>query len=76
MGLNVGSVVLTKLFGDKPVRIRCGVSDLGFDKGIATARTFVLDTDAAVIRTTGAIDLSDENWPDGAPEARACGSSR
>lgn len=60
MGLNVGSVVLTKLFGDKPVRIRCGVSDLGFDKGIATARTFVLDTDAAVIRTTGAIDLSDE----------------
>jgi len=60
MGLNVGSVVLTKLFGDKPVRILCGVSDFSFDKGVATARTFVLDTEDAVVRTTGVIDLGEE----------------
>jgi uncharacterized protein involved in outer membrane biogenesis len=60
MGLNVGSVVISKLFGDKPVQINCGVSDVAFSDGIARARTFVLDTQDAVITTTGAVDLSSE----------------
>ncbi|UIF85362.1 AsmA family protein [Cupriavidus sp. UYPR2.512] len=60
MGLNLGSVVIRKLFGDKPVRINCGVSDFAFTDGIARARTFVLDTDDAVIETTGGIDLRNE----------------
>ncbi|MGY2487000.1 AsmA family protein [Cupriavidus sp. CP313] len=60
MGLNVGSVVIRKLFGDRPVRINCGVSDFAFTNGIARARTFVLDTDDAVIETTGGIDLRNE----------------
>jgi uncharacterized protein involved in outer membrane biogenesis len=60
MGLNLGSVVIRKLFGDKPVQIHCGVSDFAFTDGLARARTFVLDTQDAVIETTGGIDLRNE----------------
>lgn len=60
IGLNVGSVVVSKLFGDKPVQINCGVSDFAVKDGIARARTFVLDTQDAVITTEGAIDFGDE----------------
>jgi len=60
MGLNVGSVVISKLFGDKPVQIHCGVSDFAFTNGIARARTFVLDTRDAEIHADGAVDLGSE----------------
>ncbi|MBV8271787.1 MAG: AsmA family protein, partial [Cupriavidus sp.] len=60
MGLNVGSVVISKLFGDKPVQINCGVSAFGFTDGVARAQTFVLDTHDAVITVDGAIDFKDE----------------
>ncbi len=59
-GLNVGSVIISKLFGDKPVQINCGVSDFAFTNGIARARTFVLDTQDAEIIAEGAIDLNSE----------------
>ena len=60
IGLNVGSVVVSKLFGDKPVQINCGVSAFGFKDGVARAQTFVLDTQDAVITTDGADDFKDE----------------
>lgn len=60
IGLNVGSVVISKLFGDKPVQINCGVSTFGFKDGVARAQTFVLDTQDAIINTEGAVDLKDE----------------
>nr|WP_315594849.1 AsmA family protein [uncultured Cupriavidus sp.] len=60
IGLNVGSVVVSKLFGDKPVQINCGVSAFGFKDGVARAQTFVLDTQDAVITTDGAVDFKDE----------------
>jgi uncharacterized protein involved in outer membrane biogenesis len=60
MGLNVGSVVIRKLFGDKPVQINCGVGDFTFTQGVARARTFVLDTQDALIDTSGAVDLASE----------------
>ena len=60
VGLNVGSVVVSKLFGDKPVQINCGVSAFGFQNGVARAQTFVLDTQDAVITTEGAVDFKDE----------------
>ncbi|AJG20486.1 AsmA family protein [Cupriavidus basilensis] len=60
MGLNVGSVVISKLFGDKPVQIHCGVSDFSFTNGVARSRVFVIDTQDAVIDTSGAIDLGSE----------------
>ncbi|CAG9185480.1 AsmA family protein [Cupriavidus pinatubonensis] len=59
-GLNVGSVIISKLFGDKPVQINCGVSDFAFTNGIARARTFVLDTQDAEIVAEGAVDLNSE----------------
>lgn len=60
MGLNVGSVIVSKLFGDKPVEINCGVSDVTFTDGMARARTFVIDTKDAVIDVSGVIDLKSE----------------
>ena len=60
MGLNVGSVVISKLFGDKPVQINCGVADFAFTNGVSRARTFVLDTQDAVINVDGAIDFTNE----------------
>ncbi|CAG2148352.1 hypothetical protein LMG31506_03807 [Cupriavidus yeoncheonensis] len=60
MGLNVGSVIISKLFGDKPVQINCGVGDFAFTNGIARARTFTLDTQDAEINAVGAIDLNSE----------------
>lgn len=60
MGLNVGSVVLTQLFGDRQVTINCGVSDFAVNDGLAQARTFVVDTDDAIIRVTGAINFTQE----------------
>jgi len=60
IGLNVGSVVVAKMFGDKPVQINCGVSAFGLTDGIARAQTFVLDTRDAVITVDGAIDFKDE----------------
>lgn len=60
MGLNVGSVVISKLFGDKPVQINCGVGDFAFTNGVARARTFTLDTQDAEINAVGAIDLNSE----------------
>jgi uncharacterized protein involved in outer membrane biogenesis len=60
MGLNVGSVIISKLFGDKPVQINCGVGDFAFTNGIARARTFTLDTQDAEINAVGAVDLNSE----------------
>lgn len=60
MGLNVGSVVLTQLFGDRQVTLNCGVSDFAVHDGLARARTFVVDTDDATIYVTGGLDLKDE----------------
>ncbi len=53
-------MIISKLFGDKPVQINCGVSDFAFTNGIARARTFVLDTQDAEIIAEGAIDLNSE----------------
>jgi uncharacterized protein involved in outer membrane biogenesis len=60
MGLNVGSAVVAKLFGDKPVQINCGVADFAVTTGVARARTFVVDTQDAVITAEGAVDFSNE----------------
>jgi uncharacterized protein involved in outer membrane biogenesis len=59
-GLNVGSVIITKLFGDKQVNINCAVSDFAVTDGLAQARTFVVDTDDAVIDVSGAVNLAQE----------------
>jgi uncharacterized protein involved in outer membrane biogenesis len=60
MGLNIGNIVLTKLFGDKPVKLNCMATDFAVTNGLMVTRTFVVDTDEAVINADGSINLSDE----------------
>jgi uncharacterized protein involved in outer membrane biogenesis len=60
MGLNIGNIVLTKLFGDKPVKLNCMATDFAVTNGLMVTRTFVVDTDEAAITADGSINLSDE----------------
>ncbi|PFH09674.1 hypothetical protein BCF11_2074 [Collimonas sp. PA-H2] len=59
-GLNIGNVVISKLFGDKQVKLNCLASDFAVTKGVMDARTFVMDTDDAVINVQGQINLAQE----------------
>jgi uncharacterized protein involved in outer membrane biogenesis len=59
-GLNVGNVIITKLFGDKQVQLNCLASDLDVKNGVATTNTFVLDTEEAIVDINGWVNLSNE----------------
>lgn len=59
--LNVGSIIVGKLFGDdKEVRLRCAVADFTVVDGLAQTRVVKMSTDDAVIEATGTIDLGTE----------------
>ena len=60
MGLNVGNIVLTKLFGDKDVKLNCMATDFAVTNGLMQTRVFLVDTDEATIRAGGTINLADE----------------
>ncbi|NNG23613.1 AsmA family protein [Telluria aromaticivorans] len=60
MGLNVANIVITKLFGDKQVQLNCMATDFAVTNGVARTRTFVVDTQEALITVAGAINLADE----------------
>jgi uncharacterized protein involved in outer membrane biogenesis len=60
MGLNIGNIVLTKLFGDKPVELNCMATDFAVTNGLMRTRVFVVDTDEAVITAEGTVNLSNE----------------
>jgi uncharacterized protein involved in outer membrane biogenesis len=60
MGLNIGNVVLTKLFGDKQVQLNCMATDFGVTDGLMRTRYIVVDTEEAIITADGTIDLADE----------------
>jgi uncharacterized protein involved in outer membrane biogenesis len=60
LGLNLPNIVVTKLFGDKQVKIDCAASDLVASNGVFDSRSFVIDTDIALIEVTGKIDLANE----------------
>lgn len=60
MGLNVGNIVLTKLFGDKPVDLNCMATDFAVTNGLMQTRVFLVDTDEATIRASGTINLANE----------------
>jgi uncharacterized protein involved in outer membrane biogenesis len=60
MGLNIGNIVLTKLFGDKPVHLNCLAGDFGVRDGLAQTRYFIADTDDATVRVHGAVNLASE----------------
>ena len=59
-GLNVGNIVIGKLFGDKTVEINCAATDMAASDGLFDMRLFVFDTDDAVINVTGTVNLASE----------------
>lgn len=60
MGLNIGSVVLTKLGGDKQVKLNCMVTDFAVTNGLMRSRLFVVDTSEARIDIGGTVNLGNE----------------
>ena len=60
MGLNVGNIIVTKLFGDKQVKLNCMATDFEGTDGVARTRYFVVDTEEALIAVAGAINLAGE----------------
>ncbi len=60
MGLNLGSVVVTRLFGDEQVKLNCLVADFGVRDGLMRSRLFVVDTAEAVINASGTVNLANE----------------
>ena len=59
-GLNVGNIVIGKLFGDKTVKINCAASDLVTTDGLFDARLFVFDTEDATINVSGTANMASE----------------
>lgn len=60
MGLNLGNIVLARLFGDRQVQLNCLASDFQVVDGVMDARTFVMDTEDATIYLSGLIHLGNE----------------
>jgi uncharacterized protein involved in outer membrane biogenesis len=60
MGLNVGNIIVTKLFGDKTVQLNCMAADFDVNKGLMQSNVFVVDTAEAIIRVNGSISLANE----------------
>ncbi|MGV3740818.1 MAG: AsmA family protein [Burkholderiaceae bacterium] len=59
-GLNVGSAVIAKLFGDRQVPLNCMAADFNVTDGLMETRTFVVDTQDALIRVSGDINFDSE----------------
>lgn len=59
--LNVGSIVVAKLFGnEREVQLQCAVADFAVNKGVARIRVGKLATPEANVEATGTIDLAQE----------------
>ena len=59
-GLNVGNIIIGKLFGDSTVPINCAATDMTAKNGLFTMNLFVFDTNNAVIKVDGTIDFASE----------------
>ena len=60
--LNVGSIVVAKLFGeDKEVQLRCAVADFSVKDGVAQTRSAKLSTQEAIVEAVGTIDMQHEH---------------
>jgi AsmA family protein len=60
MGLNVGNIVVSRLFGDKQVQLLCMASDFVVTNGVMQTRAFIVDTDEALINIDGTINIAKE----------------
>ncbi|MFZ6745584.1 AsmA family protein [Undibacterium sp. JH2W] len=61
MGLNIGNIILTRLAGDKQVKLNCMLSDFSVTNGQMNTRSFLIDTEEALIELTGSINLQKED---------------
>ena len=59
-GLNVANVIFVKLFGDEQVMLECLVADFAVKDGLMQTRTFVLETEDAIVTMEGTVSLKDE----------------
>ena len=60
--LNLGSVIVAKLFGEtSEVHLRCAVADLSVKNGIAQTRSAKLSTNEAIVEAVGTIDMRHEH---------------
>lgn len=59
-GLNVGTYVVVKLFGDEPVPIHCAAADLAANDGVMHTRMALVDTDNALVDIDGKVDFGSE----------------
>lgn len=59
-GLNVANVVVTKLFGDRQVKLNCAAADFKVNNGLMKSNGFVIDTEEAIIDVNGDINLTEE----------------
>ncbi|MGF6496183.1 uncharacterized protein involved in outer membrane biogenesis [Luteibacter sp. 621] len=59
-GLNVGSYVVNRFFGDDVVKINCMAADLVATNGVMESKVFALDTEKALINVNGDINFKDE----------------
>lgn len=60
IGLNLGNVILSQVFGDKQVKLNCMATDLSVTNGLIQTRTLIVDTEDAVLYISGNIDLAKE----------------
>jgi len=60
LGLDVFRAVGVLIGGDSQVPLNCLVVDFQVDKGVMNARTFIIDTDAALSTGKGTVSLADE----------------
>ena len=60
IGLNAGRVVVTKLFGDRQVKLNCMATDLDIKDGVMTPQIFLLDTEDATVQVEGNVNLAKE----------------
>lgn len=59
-GLNVANAVFVKLFGDEQVMLECLVADFAVKDGLMTTRSFVLETEDAIVTMEGTVSLEKE----------------
>lgn len=60
MGLNIANVILTRLVGDKQVKLNCMATDFGVTNGLMQTQSFIIDTDDAILDVSGNINLAQE----------------
>jgi uncharacterized protein involved in outer membrane biogenesis len=60
LGLDVVRAVGALIDGNSQVPLNCLVVDFQVDKGVMAARTFIIDTDAALSTGKGTVSLADE----------------